>query len=43
MIGTFVMVLVATMLKEGYEDFQRYKSDSDLNNKTTLIFDYPTV
>jgi magnesium-transporting ATPase (P-type) len=40
MIGTFVLVLVATMLKEGYEDFQRYKSDKELNNKLTLRFDY---
>jgi len=33
MIGTFSMVLIFTMLKEAYEDYQRYKSDSELNNR----------
>lgn len=31
MIGTFAMVLFFTMLKEAYEDFQRYKSDREMN------------
>ena len=33
MIGTFSMVLIFTMLKEAYEDYQRYKSDRELNNR----------
>lgn len=33
MIGTFALVLIFTMLKEAYEDYQRYKSDSELNNR----------
>ena len=36
MIGTFTMVLFFTMLKEGYEDYQRYKSDKELNNRESL-------
>lgn len=39
MIGTFVAVLFFTMLKEAYEDRQRYKSDKQLNNRKTRIFD----
>jgi hypothetical protein len=39
MIGTFAAVLVFTMIKEAYEDFQRYRSDRDLNNKITHLFD----
>jgi hypothetical protein len=39
MIGTFVAVLVFTMLKEAYEDFQRYKSDREQNNKVTNVYD----
>ena len=39
MIGTFAMVLFFTMLKEAYEDFQRYKSDRELNNKITRIYE----
>ena len=31
MIGTFAMVLFFTMLKEAYEDFQRYRSDREMN------------
>ncbi len=38
MIGTFVMVLVFTSLKEGYEDLARHKSDRELNNKKTLVW-----
>jgi hypothetical protein len=40
MIGTFAMVLFFTMLKEGYEDYQRYKSDHELNNNTTHKYDH---
>jgi hypothetical protein len=39
MIGTFAAVLVFTMLKEAFEDFQRYKSDRELNNKITRVLD----
>lgn len=39
MIGTFAMVLVFTMLKEGFEDIQRHRQDRDLNNKEALVFD----
>ena len=35
MIGTFSLVLIFTMLKEAYEDFQRYKSDRELNNRAS--------
>jgi len=31
MIGTFAAVLVFTMLKEAFEDYQRAKSDKELN------------
>lgn len=27
------------MLKEAYEDYQRYKSDNEINNRETLIID----
>ena len=40
MIGTFAVVLIFTMLKEAFEDFQRYKSDRELNNKKTRVFNY---
>ena len=33
MIGTFTLVLVFTMLKEAFEDYQRYKSDNELNDR----------
>jgi len=39
MIGTFAFVLVFTMLKEAWEDFARHKSDRELNNKTSLVWD----
>lgn len=42
MIGTFSLVLIFTMLKEAYEDYQRYKSDSELNNRESLRLDYNT-
>lgn len=37
MIGTFAAVLFFTMLKEAYEDYQRYKSDNEINNRETLL------
>lgn len=40
MIGTFSMVLVFTMLKEAYEDYQRYKSDRELNNRQSQRMNY---
>lgn len=43
MIGTFAAVLVFTMLKEGYEDIQRYRADKELNNKKTLRFEEGTA
>lgn len=42
MIGTFSLVLIFTMLKEAYEDYQRYKSDNELNNRESLRLDYNT-
>jgi hypothetical protein len=39
MIGTFASVLIFTMLKEAYEDIQRFKSDNEMNNRKTLVFD----
>ena len=40
MIGTFSMVLIFTMLKEAYEDYQRYKSDRELNNRGSQRLNY---
>ena len=40
MIGTFAAILVFTMLKEGWEDIARHRSDKELNNKKTLAFDH---
>ena len=40
MIGTFSLVLIFTMLKEAYEDYQRYKSDNELNNRATQKINY---
>lgn len=42
MIGTFILVLVFTMIKEAYEDYQRYKSDKEMNNNTIKVFDPDT-
>jgi len=42
MFGTFSMVLIFTMLKEAYEDYQRYKSDSELNNRASQRLNYGT-
>jgi P-type E1-E2 ATPase len=38
MIGTFSTVLIFTMLKEGYEDYFRHKSDNTVNNAETTKF-----
>jgi hypothetical protein len=35
MIGTFVAVLVFTMIKEAYEDYFRHKSDRSVNGTKT--------
>eukprot|EP00340_Litonotus_pictus_P008976 CAMPEP_0170518900 /NCGR_PEP_ID=MMETSP0209-20121228/4493_1 /TAXON_ID=665100 ORGANISM="Litonotus pictus, Strain P1" /NCGR_SAMPLE_ID=MMETSP0209 /ASSEMBLY_ACC=CAM_ASM_000301 /LENGTH=1203 /DNA_ID=CAMNT_0010804651 /DNA_START=222 /DNA_END=3830 /DNA_ORIENTATION=+ len=40
MIGTFAIVLVFTMLKEGYEDILRYRADKKINEKESLVYDY---
>lgn len=42
MISTFVLVLVFTMLKEAYEDYFRYKSDKEMNNKLTKVLNTKT-
>jgi len=42
MIGTFAFVLLVTMIKEGYEDWQRYKQDREVNHKEAMVFDYDT-
>lgn len=39
MIGTFALVLFFTMMKEAYEDFQRLKSDREMNDRRTKILD----
>ena len=39
-IGTFAFILIISMLKEAYEDYQRFKSDNELNNKISWIYDY---
>jgi phospholipid-transporting ATPase len=38
MIGTFAMVLIFTMCKEGYEDIKRYKQDKEVNLKEVTYF-----
>jgi hypothetical protein len=42
MIGTFAAILIFTMFKEGWEDMARHKSDYELNNKQTLVFNHAT-
>lgn len=37
MVGTFAMVLFFTMLKEAYEDYQRYKQQKEVNEKLCYI------
>jgi phospholipid-transporting ATPase len=39
MIGTFAAVLVFTMLKEAYEDFQKYKADKEMNSRQSKRLD----
>jgi phospholipid-transporting ATPase len=38
MVGTFAIVLVFTMLKEGYEDIKRYKQDKEINDKLAKVY-----
>ena len=38
MIGTFIFVLICTMIKEAYEDFRRYQQDEINNNKLILKY-----
>jgi len=42
MIGTFAAVLIFTMFKELFEDYYRMKSDKEINNNKTTIFNYET-
>lgn len=42
MIMTFSLVLIFTMFKEAYEDYQRYKSDNELNNRDSQRLNYET-
>lgn len=37
--GTFAMVLLFTMLKEGYEDFRRWQQDRKINQRLAMVFD----
>lgn len=37
MIMTFALVLIFTSLKEGYEDYQRFKQDKEVNLKKTTV------
>ncbi len=39
MIGTFIFVLICTMIKEAYEDFLRYQQDEINNNRLILKFE----
>lgn len=42
MIGTFSLVLIMTMLKEGFENYLKYKADKEANSRTTMRYDYTT-
>ena len=42
MLGTFALVLVFTMIKEAYEDSKRYKSDLEMNSRSTKLLDKST-
>ena len=42
MIGTFAFVLILTMIKEAFEDYNRYKSDKELNNRKSSILNRST-
>eukprot|EP00347_Sterkiella_histriomuscorum_P000659 403374990 len=43
MIGTFAFVLIFTMLKEAYEDFQRYKQDQEINSQACLVLNQESM
>ena len=38
MIGTFIFVLICTMIKEAYEDFRRFQQDEINNNRLILKY-----
>ena len=38
MMGTFALVLFFTMLKEAFEDYQRYKQQREVNRKQTSVY-----
>ena len=38
MIGTFIFVLICTMIKEAYEDYRRYEQDEISNNRLILKY-----
>ena len=40
MIGTYCFVLLLTMFKEAYEDYQRYKMQKEVNKKKAKVFSY---
>ena len=40
MIGTFTFVLFVTMLKEALENYFRYKSDKEANNRVCMAYNY---
>jgi len=37
-VGTFVLVLIFTMIKEAWEDYNRHCQDNIINNKTTEVY-----
>jgi hypothetical protein len=37
MIGTFSMVLFFTMMKDAYEDYKRYKQQTEVNKKKSRV------
>jgi phospholipid-transporting ATPase len=37
MAGAFAAVLIMTMLKEGYEDYFRHRSDSEVNSRKVIV------
>ena len=42
MIGTFGFVLFMTMIKEAFEDYNRYKQDKAANNRVCRMYNYET-
>lgn len=40
MLGTFGFVLVLTMIKDAFEDYQRFKSDKTANNRECETYDH---